>query len=55
MSPGFIVTPLMNKAIAIRLTEKRIKAAVASGSTLEQAREDYYYEQPWLGINKKRE
>ncbi|HAU0828051.1 TPA: isocitrate/isopropylmalate family dehydrogenase [Legionella pneumophila] len=53
--PNVLLHEVVNKAIAIRLTEERIKAAVASGSTLEQAREDYYYEQPWLGINKKRE
>lgn len=51
--PNDLLQEVVNKALVIRLTEERIKTAIASGSTLEQAREDYYYEQPWLGINKK--
>ncbi len=51
--PSDSVSEIINKANTIKLTENNIKAAIRSGSTLEQAREDYRYDQPWLGIEKK--
>ncbi|BCA96783.1 protein DlpA [Legionella antarctica] len=56
---GVLVIPLnsvidiMNKANTIKLTENNIKAAIRSGSSLEQARKDYRYDQPWLDDEKK--
>lgn len=57
---GILVFPcsslpeVISKVQAIKLTEERIKSAIKSGSTLEQARKDYHYDQPWLGLNKNR-
>nr|WP_284498383.1 RraA family protein [Legionella maioricensis] len=51
--PQHLVLEIINKADAIKLTENNIKAAIKSGSTLEQARTDYRYDQPWLGAEKK--
>lgn len=53
--PKQLLPELLNRAERIKLTEQRIAAAVKSGSTLEQAREDYGYAQPWAGINKTKD
>ncbi len=53
---GVLVIPLrllddiIEKAGRIKLTEQNILAAIAAGSSLEQARIDYRYDQPWLGL-----
>lgn len=48
--PQQLVDDIINKATNIKLTEKNISCAVKAGSTLEQARIDYRYDQPWLRI-----
>lgn len=50
--PIVLIDEVINKAQNIRQTEENIVAAVKSGSSLEQARQDYGYEQPWLNKNK---
>jgi len=47
--PIHLLGTIINKANNIRLTENKIKAAIQSGATLEQARKDFRYDQPWLG------
>ncbi len=51
--PQHLINEIINKANTIQLTENNIKTAINSGSTLEQARKDYRYDQPWLGVEKK--
>jgi regulator of RNase E activity RraA len=46
--PSHLLDDIMLKANAIKLTENKIKSAIKSGATLEQARKDYRYDQPWL-------
>ncbi|CEG55850.1 RraA family protein [Legionella fallonii] len=47
--PLHLLTDIINKAENIQLTENKIKEAIKSGSSLEQARKEYRYDQPWLG------
>ncbi len=47
--PQHLLTDIINKAENIKLTENSIKEAIKSGITLEQARKEYRYDQPWLG------
>ncbi|KTC87404.1 hypothetical protein Ldro_1023 [Legionella drozanskii LLAP-1] len=55
---GVLVIPLhamneiIEKAEKIKATERKIVAAVKSGSSLAQARKDYRYDQPWLNEKK---
>lgn len=51
--PKALLADVIYKAEKIKLTEQNIAAAINAGSSLEQARSDYRYDQPWLGINKK--
>ncbi|KGP62795.1 dimethylmenaquinone methyltransferase [Legionella norrlandica] len=53
--PKYSILEVWSKVQTIKLTEDRIKAAINSGSTLEQARKDYRYDQPWLGIGKDKD
>nr|WP_255673169.1 RraA family protein [Legionella sp. 31fI33] len=46
--PAYLVTEIIEKAHNIKITEQRINAAVQRGVSLEQARKDYRYDQPWL-------
>lgn len=50
--PIHLLGDIITKASTIRLTENKIKSAIKSGATLEQARKDYHYDQPWLGTVK---
>lgn len=50
--PRNVLLNVIDKVTIIKSTEDNIKSAVKSGSTLEQARTDFRYDQPWLG-NKK--
>jgi regulator of RNase E activity RraA len=53
---GVLVIPqeqfdeVVSKAENIRATERKIIEAVKAGSSLEQARKDYRYDQPWLNL-----
>lgn len=49
--PAYLVTEIIEKAHNIKVTEQRISAAVQRGVSLEQARKDYRYDQPWLKHN----
>lgn len=51
--PKDLIPEVINKAKNIKLTEENIAQAIKEGSTLEQARSDYRYDQPWLGATKK--
>lgn len=51
--PEYLAAEIANKIHHVKQTEEKIKTAIQSGSTLEQARRDYRYDQPWLGIDKK--
>lgn len=46
--PAYLVTEIIEKAHNIKITEQRINAAVQRGVSLEEARKDYRYDQPWL-------
>lgn len=50
--PQHLLVEILNKAKNIQLTEQNIATAIKEGSTLEQARIDYRYDQPWLGIKR---
>lgn len=47
--PRHLVDDIIIKARNIQCTEKNISCAIKGGSTLEQARVDCRYDQPWLG------
>lgn len=49
--PIHLIDDIIKKARNIQRTEQLILGAVAAGSTLEQARIDYRYDQPWLGAS----
>lgn len=51
--PRQIISDILDKAKKIKRTEHHISSALENGSSLAQARADYRYDQPWLGINKK--
>lgn len=51
--PQLELITILDKAENIKLTEQNISTAIKEGSSLEQARIDYRYDQPWLGANKK--
>lgn len=51
--PKELFTDILHKAEQIKITEKNISTAIKEGSTLEQARTDYRYDQPWLGAKKE--
>lgn len=46
--PLLLLDEVLAKAKKVKATEKKIIAAVKAGSSLEQARKDYHYDQPWL-------
>lgn len=46
--PSRLLNEIVTRATRINETEKKILAAVKEGSTLEQARIKYRYDQPWL-------
>lgn len=46
--PKDLLSDLLIKINNIRTTEHKIKSAVKTGSTLEQARTDFHYDTPWL-------
>jgi isocitrate/isopropylmalate dehydrogenase/regulator of RNase E activity RraA len=50
--PRDLITDILAKIHNIRATEDEIKAAIKSGKTLEQARVDFHYDQPWLDDKK---
>ncbi|KTD61918.1 isocitrate/isopropylmalate family dehydrogenase [Legionella spiritensis] len=50
--PVSLVDDVLDKAQNIQVTEQKIIEAVASGSTLKQARKDFHYDQPWLSHEK---
>lgn len=56
---GVLVVPrdrlsdIIHKARNIQLTEKNIRAAIQAGESLDTARKEFRYDQPWLGIKKK--
>jgi isocitrate/isopropylmalate dehydrogenase/regulator of RNase E activity RraA len=50
--PRHLINSILNKAKQIKLTEQKIASAIQEGCTLEQARIDYRYDQPWLGVKK---
>lgn len=50
--PRSLLTDILNKAENIKLTEHNIAMAIKEGISLEQARIDYRYDQPWLGAKK---
>ncbi|MGC1182146.1 isocitrate/isopropylmalate family dehydrogenase [Legionella sp.] len=50
--PQYLLTDILNKAENIKLTEQNIAAAIKNGVSLEQARIDYRYDQPWLGLKR---
>ncbi|ARG96596.1 RraA family protein [Legionella micdadei] len=50
--PQHLVDEVISKAENIQATESKIITAVKAGSTLEQARKDYRYDQPWLNKRK---
>ncbi|WP_058533340.1 isocitrate/isopropylmalate family dehydrogenase [Legionella saoudiensis] len=51
--PKQLVAEVIEKAEKIKCTEFNIAKAIQEGSSLEQARIDYRYDQPWLGAKKK--
>lgn len=51
--PRQLMAEVIEKAEKIKFTELNIAQAIQDGSSLEQARIDYRYDQPWLGANKK--
>lgn len=50
--PQHLLTDILHKAENIKLTEQHIATAIKAGASLEQARIDYRYDQPWLGAKK---
>ena len=50
--PLLLIDEVLHKAENINQTEKKIIAAVRAGLSLEQARTDYRYDQPWLNEDK---
>ncbi|RML66686.1 hypothetical protein APX70_06489 [Pseudomonas syringae pv. maculicola] len=46
--PQQLAAEVVLRARAVEQTERRIIEAISSGSTLEQARMTYRYDQPWL-------
>ncbi|KPW46562.1 Uncharacterized protein ALO54_02165 [Pseudomonas syringae pv. philadelphi] len=46
--PQQLAAEVVRRARAVEQTERRIIEAISSGSTLEQARMTYRYDQPWL-------
>lgn len=51
--PRQLLADILVKAENIKLTEQNISTAIKNGSSLEQARIDYRYDQPWLGAKKR--
>lgn len=51
--PLHLLANILTKAENIKLTEHNITTAIKAGASLEQARIDYRYDQPWLGAKKK--
>ena len=51
--PRHKVDEIISKAQQIKLTENNIIAAIKAGSTLEQARIDFRYDQPWLVLESQ--
>jgi regulator of RNase E activity RraA len=50
--PIDLLDEVISKAETIKTTEKQIIAAVKAGSSLEKARKDYRYDQPWNNKEK---
>ncbi len=50
--PQNLITDILTKVQNIRATENKIKAAIKSGESLEQARADFHYDRPWLDDKK---
>ncbi|KTD25562.1 MULTISPECIES: RraA family protein [Legionella] len=50
--PQHLINEVLDKAENIQSTENKIITAVKTGLSLEQARKDFRYDQPWLN-NKK--
>jgi regulator of RNase E activity RraA len=48
--PIRLLGDIIDKANNIRVTENKIKSAIQSGATLEQARKEFHYDQPWLDL-----
>ncbi|MDR3504502.1 MAG: isocitrate/isopropylmalate family dehydrogenase [Legionella sp.] len=51
--PKQLMAEVIEKAEKVKFTELNIAQAIQEGSSLEQARIDYRYDQPWLGAKKK--
>lgn len=51
--PKNLLEEVVDKAEKVKSTEHHIIGAIKEGSSLEQARTDYRYDQPWLGAVKK--
>ena len=51
--PKQLMSEVIEKAEKVKFTELNIAKAIQEGSSLEQARIDYRYDQPWLGAKKK--
>lgn len=51
--PQSLLAEIISKANNIKVTEHNIKLAIEAGATLEQARKDHRYDQPWLDVEKK--
>lgn len=51
--PKQLISEVIEKAEKVKFTERNITKAIQEGFSLEQARSDYRYDQPWLGAKKK--
>lgn len=52
--PKHLLVEILDKAEKIKLTEQHISMAIKEGSSLEKARIDYRYDQPWLSTEKNK-
>lgn len=48
--PAHMIDEVCRKAHAIQRTEKKIIASINNGARLEKARQEHFYEQPWLDV-----
>ncbi|WNF55999.1 RraA family protein [Pseudomonas sp. SG20052] len=51
--PQQIAAEVIRRACAVEHTERQIIGAITTGSSLEDARKTYRYDQPWLGAAEK--
>jgi isocitrate/isopropylmalate dehydrogenase/regulator of RNase E activity RraA len=52
--PRDLLAEVLDKAEKVKLTEQHIASAIQKGIPLAQAREEYRYDKPWLGADKKK-